>query len=85
MAEGAGWVVAALVAAVAVLGHWLRNARQLARNNPSGPRNVTQVTAQLEGIQTRAQSDLDDLWDDHDSTDPEAAIAAAADAARTRR
>ena len=85
MAEAAGWIVATLVAVVAILGHLLARARHLQREASQGPPQAPQIEQQQAGIRAEAQGDLDALRDAYNSDNPSAAISEAANAAREQR
>ena len=85
MAEVAGWVVAVLVAVVAVLVRMVTNARQKAVNASSRP-PVDESASQVRQAVTKAtKAEIEGLWDTLEGDDPSGGIATAANEARNQR
>lgn len=85
MAEAAGWIVAVLVAVVAVLARCLERAHSRRAGGASGSPTDSIVSAQRTAIMNAAESNLDRIADDLDGDDPEGGIANASNAARSDR
>jgi len=81
MAEAAGWIVAALVVVIAILGRYALRARQEAAASFDGLRGH----GHREQIETAAQGDLAALRGKLDGHDPVTSIAEASDMARRGR
>lgn len=81
MAEAAGWIVAALVAVIAVLARYALKAHKNASTAFDGMRG----SAHREGVETAAQADLDALQGKLKGQDPTTSIAEASDLARRGR
>lgn len=85
MAEAGGWIVAVLVAVVAVLVRCVERSRSERAEGRAARRRDARVSAQRDAIVDAAEANLEGLRDDLDGDDPEGDIASAADAARADR
>ena len=82
MVDAAGWIVAVLIAAVAVLTRLLSKARQTAKNGRVTVVDVEPIREAQQTIKNATKAEIDGLWDKLDGDDDANDIAAAANDAR---
>ena len=85
LAEVGGWVVAALIAVVAVLIQYVRSARKVAAEQTGPPPESQEAAAVRATVVEVAQEDIDALLAGLEGTDSSGFIADAANAARDKR
>ena len=85
MADAAGWIVAALVAVVAILSRLLTKARQMAAKRVVTPVDVQPIREAQQTIKNATKAEIDGLWDKLDGDDDADDIASAANEARDNR